>query len=68
MVYITLPSKLHVNDCKCQNAIHVTAECDNGPRGPPSYAHFDTVLIIEDENLHRDKGGLNGMWYIVLFL
>ena len=67
-VYVTLPSKLHVSDRKRQNAIHATAERDNGPRRPPSYACFDTALIIEDENLHRDKGGLNGMWYIVLFL
>ena len=51
-VYVTLPSKLHVSDCKRQNAIHATAERDNGPRRPPSYARFDTALIIEDENLH----------------
>ena len=67
-VYVMLPSKLYVSDRKCQNAIHATAERDNGPQRPPSYAHFDTALIIEDENLHQDKGGLNGMWYIVLFL
>jgi len=59
-VHIMLPSKPHVNDRKRQKTIHATPEHSNGPRKQPSSAHFDTALVIKDEYLHRDEGGLHG--------
>ena len=59
-IRVILPSKPHVSDRKRQKTIHATPGHSNGPRKQPSPAHFDTALVIEDEDLHREEGGLNG--------
>jgi hypothetical protein len=59
-VYITLPSEPHISYRKCQKTLHATAGHSNGPRKPPSPAQFDTVLLIEDLDLHHNSGGLSG--------
>ena len=60
-VHVMHSSQPHVSDRKRQKTIHATPEHSNGPRKRPSPARFDTALIIEDDDLHRKQGGLNGM-------
>jgi hypothetical protein len=59
-VYIMLSSESHISDCKHQKTLHATAGHSNGPQKPPSPAQFDTVLLIEDVDLHHNSGGLSG--------
>ena len=60
-VHIILPSRPHISDRKCQKTIHAISERSNGPRKQMSSARFDTALVIENADLHREKGGLHGM-------
>ena len=55
-ISILLPSKPHVSDTKCLISVRATPEHLNGPQKPPTgtSAHFDTAVIIEDEEVYKE--------------
>jgi hypothetical protein len=59
---IMLPSVPHISDTK---RLHKLRACCSIPsksaRKAHTPSHFDTALIIQDHNLHKEKGGLHGM-------
>jgi hypothetical protein len=59
-VSILLPSKPHVSDTKHLITLQATPEHSNGPRKLPTPAHFDTAVIIEDEEAY-EEGQIAGM-------
>jgi hypothetical protein len=63
-LFIMLPSVPHISDTKC---LHKLRACCSIPsksaRKARTPSHFDTALIIQDHNLHKDKGGLHGMTF-----
>ena len=60
-IHNTLPSRSHISDRKRQKTIHAIPEHSNGPRKQLSSARFDTTLVIENDDHHREKGRLHGM-------
>lgn len=59
-IYIQLTSRPHVSDLKKRKAIAAVPEQRRDLRRPASRPRFDTALVIEDEELYRTEGGLNG--------
>jgi len=61
-LFIMLPSVPHISDTK---RLHKLRACCSIPsksaRKAHTPSHFDTALIIQDHNLHKEKGGLHGM-------
>ena len=53
-ISILLPSKPHISDTKCLITLRATPEHLNGPRKPPTPAHFNTAVIIEDEEAYEE--------------
>ena len=60
-VRITQHSQSYVSDGKHHKTIFATPEHSNGSRKKPSPACFDTVLVIEEMDLHCREGKLQGM-------
>lgn len=60
VVYIQLASMPHVSDRKKRKAIAAVPEQRKDLRRPATRPRFDTVLVIEDEELYRTQRGLNG--------
>jgi len=57
---IITPPHAHVSDLKRFQKIRACPEVQNkDPRKQPSPAHFDTVLVVDNEK-NRQLGGLNG--------
>jgi hypothetical protein len=57
---IITPPHAHVSDLKRFQKIRACPESRNkDPRKQPSPAHFDTVLVVDNEK-NRQLGGLNG--------
>jgi hypothetical protein len=65
-ISILLPSKPHVSDTKRLISVRATPEHSNGPRKPPTPAHFDTAVLIEDEEVF-EEGQISGMWCMPVF-
>jgi hypothetical protein len=61
-VHVMYRPQAHVSDLKRQNTIHATPKQSNGAdsRKQTSPARFDTALVIEDGDLHHERGGLSG--------
>jgi hypothetical protein len=59
-ISILLPSKPHVSDTKRLISVRATPEHLNGPRKPPTPAHFDTAVVIEDEEVY-EEGQIRGI-------
>jgi hypothetical protein len=58
---IMMPTVPHVSDLRRIHKLRVCCEIsNNSPRRPDSPAHFDTALLVQDQGLHREKGGLHG--------
>jgi hypothetical protein len=60
-ISILLPSKPHVSYTKCLISVRATTEHSNGPRKPSTPAHFDTAVVIEDEEVYKE-GQIAGTW------
>jgi hypothetical protein len=57
---VVTPPHAHVSDVKRTQKIRACPEVTNkDPRKQPSPAHFDTVLVVDNEK-NRKLGGLNG--------
>ena len=65
-ISILLPSKPHVSNTKRLISVRATAKCSNGPQKPPTLARFDTVVVIEDEEVYKE-GQIAGMWRIFYY-
>lgn len=63
-IMVILPSIPHISN---QKHMHKLWACCIIPsrdvRKPDTPAHFDTALIIQDQDLHKKLGGLHGMCY-----
>jgi hypothetical protein len=69
-ISILLPSKPHISDSKRLISVRATPEHSNGPRKRPTPAHFDTAVIMEDEEVY-EEGKIAGAWcmfYVILIL
>ena len=65
---VLLPSSPHISDQKQQNKIRACCTIPlHGPRKSETPAHFDTVLVVQDRNLHQMLGGLHGWLYRYLY-
>jgi Plavaka transposase len=59
---IMLPSVPHVSDLKRLNKLRACCSIPSkSARKADVASHFDTALIIQDQNLHKENGGLHGM-------
>lgn len=63
-IMVILPSVPHISD---QKQMHKLRACCIIPSHdickPDTPAHFNTALIVQDQNLHKELGGLHGMCY-----
>ena len=60
-IVVQLPSVTHVSDNKRQDKLRACCTIpSSNPRKSDIPGHFDTVLIVQDRALHREKGGLHG--------
>ena len=63
-VVILLPSVPHISDKNRLNKLRAhCATPSHSLRKSDTPAHFDTALIIQDRDLHREMGGLHGGLY-----
>ncbi|KII91968.1 hypothetical protein PLICRDRAFT_104706 [Plicaturopsis crispa FD-325 SS-3] len=61
-ILILSPSRPHVHNSQRLRRLRAfPSQKSKNPRLPPTPAHFDTALVIEDPEKYRRDGGLNGL-------
>ena len=60
-ISILLPSKPHISDTKHLISVRATAKHSNGLQKPSTLACFDTVVVVEDEEVY-EEGQIAGTW------
>jgi hypothetical protein len=67
-VVINLPYNPYLSEHKRTDRIRTSPLVKGSGRSPEKPAHFDTALIIEDDQLYKSDGGIKGEYSFIRFL